>query len=236
VSRLPIWIYPTLCTSAKAFSETGLSDSSLASRGNFSHSRGSAAVRRIEGKQEASSGRRCFDTSRQKSCIRQSRRWSTICGGELFLDSGAPYQHRTRGHFSLGVALLAVAAKMTRAISDQVMKGGSIFVQDAARRLVSHYGRQLLVIFVVVLLVHDIFGPHGFLVMRRKQQEIQKVNAAMDKLNKENADLEQQVKDLKSDPQTIRKIAREELGLAQPGEIIIKLPAPPPPEIPTAKP
>jgi len=98
-------------------------------------------------------------------------------------------------------------------------------VQDTARRLLNHYGRHLLVIFVVVLLVHDVFGPHGYLVMRRKQQEIRKVNAQLDKLNKENAALEQQVKDLKTDPQTIRKIAREELGLAQPGEIIIKLPA-----------
>ena len=108
-------------------------------------------------------------------------------------------------------------------------------MQDAARRLLSHYGRHLLVIFVVVLVVHDVFGPHGYLVMRRKQLEIQKVNAQLDKLNKENAELEQQVKDLRTDPQTIRKIAREELGLAQPGEIIIKLPAQQP-ENPAAKP
>ena len=96
------------------------------------------------------------------------------------------------------------------------------------------YGRVVLVIFVVVLLVHDVWGTHGFLAMRRKQQEIQKVSRALDKLNKENALLEQDVQDLKSDPQTIRKIAREELGLAQPGEIIIKLPAPEQPEAPVA--
>ena len=88
----------------------------------------------------------------------------------------------------------------------------------------------------MVLVVHDIFGPHGYLVMRRKQQEIQKVNQQLDKLNKENATLEQNAKDLKSDPQTIRKIAREELGLAKPGEIIIKLPAQTLPEPPPAKP
>jgi cell division protein FtsL len=99
------------------------------------------------------------------------------------------------------------------------------------------YGRLVLVIFVVVLLVHDIFGTHGFLAMRRKQQDIQKVGRTLDKLNKENTLLEQDVQDLKSDPQTIRKIAREELGLAQPGEVIIKLPAPEQPETPApAKP
>jgi len=98
-------------------------------------------------------------------------------------------------------------------------------VEEKLRKFVQQWGRQLLVIFVVVLVVHDIFGAHGFLVMHRKQQEIQKVSADIDRLNKENAALEQNVKDLKTDPQTIRKIAREELGLAKPGEIIIKLPA-----------
>jgi len=109
-------------------------------------------------------------------------------------------------------------------------------VEEKLRKFAQQWGRQLLVLFVTVLVVHDIFGPHGFLVMRRKQQEIQKVNAEIDKLNKDNAALEQNVKDLKTDPQTIRKIAREELGLAKPGEIIIKLPAQSPQEPPAAKP
>jgi cell division protein FtsL len=102
--------------------------------------------------------------------------------------------------------------------------------------ILNAYGRHLLVIFVVVLLVHDVFGTHGFLAMHRKQQEIQKVTRVLDRLNKENAELEKDVQDLKTDPQTIRKIAREELGLAQPGEIIIKLPAPEQPAPPAAKP
>jgi len=103
-------------------------------------------------------------------------------------------------------------------------------VEERLRNLIHRYGSHMLIIFVVVLVVHDVFGPHGYLVMRRKQQEIQKVNANIERLNKENAALDQNVKDLKSDPQTIRKIAREELGLAKPGEIIIKLPAQTPPE------
>lgn len=109
-------------------------------------------------------------------------------------------------------------------------------MEDKLLKFAQHYGRHLLVIFVVLLVVHDIFGPHGFLVMRRKQQEIQKVNAQIERLNKENSELEGNVKDLKTDPQTIRKIAREELGLAKPGEIIIKLPAPPAQDPAPAKP
>ncbi|MGB7435603.1 MAG: septum formation initiator family protein [Candidatus Acidiferrum sp.] len=108
--------------------------------------------------------------------------------------------------------------------------------EEKLGKLWSAYGRHVLVLFIVVLSVHDVFGTHGFLAMHRKQQEIQKFSSVLEKLNKDNAALEQDVQDLKTDPQTIRKIAREELGLAQPGEIIIKLPAPEPPEPQGAKP
>jgi cell division protein FtsB len=98
--------------------------------------------------------------------------------------------------------------------------------EQKSGKLWQAYGRHVLGIFVVVLLVHDIFGTHGYLAMRQKEQEIHKVSGVLEQLNKQNALLEQDVQDLKSDPETIRKIAREELGLAQPGEVIIKLPAP----------
>src|SRR5690242_20793796 len=86
------------------------------------------------------------------------------------------------------------------------------------------HGRALLALLVLVLLVHDIFGTHGFLAMRRKQLEIKKVTSDLDQLNKENLQLEQEVKELKTDPRKIEKIARDELGLAKPGEVIIKIP------------
>jgi len=38
-------------------------------------------------------------------------------------------------------------------------------------------------------------------------------------LNKENLQLGQEVRELKTDPQKIEKIARDELGLARPGEV-----------------
>jgi cell division protein FtsB len=86
------------------------------------------------------------------------------------------------------------------------------------------YGRGLLGLIVLVLVVHDIFGTHGFLAMRRTRNEIQKVQTDLDRLNKENVQLQQEVQDLKTDPHAIERIAREELGQARPGEIIIKIP------------
>ena len=90
--------------------------------------------------------------------------------------------------------------------------------------LLKHYGPVLLGLLVLVLVVHDVFGTHGYLAMRRTQNEINKVEAGLEQLNKENLQLEQEVRELKTDPHKIEKIARDELGLAKPGEVIIKIP------------
>jgi cell division protein FtsB len=99
-----------------------------------------------------------------------------------------------------------------------------VSVEEKLRSLMRQYGRGLLGLLVLVMIVHDVFGTHGFLAMRRTQSEIKKVKANLDQLNKENEALEQEVRDLKSDPRLIEKIARDDLGLARPGEIIIRIP------------
>ena len=112
----------------------------------------------------------------------------------------------------------------------------SVDPQMTKSNRVRHYVPHVLAVFVAVLFLHDVFGTHGFMAMHRKQQEIQRVKTDLDRLNKENSGLEQDVKNLKTDPHTIERIAREELGQARPGEVIIKLPAPPPSDSQPAKP
>jgi cell division protein FtsB len=97
-------------------------------------------------------------------------------------------------------------------------------VEEKIWSLMRQYGRGLLSLVVLVMIVHDVFGTHGFLAMRRTQNEIRKVKADLEQLSKENAALAQEVKDLNSDPRLIEKIARDDLGLARPGEIIIRIP------------
>jgi cell division protein FtsB len=99
------------------------------------------------------------------------------------------------------------------------------------------HGRTILGLFVLALVVHDVFGAHGFIAMRRTQNEIDKVKKDLDRLNKENLELGDQVRALKTDPRLIEKIAREDLQRAKPGEVIIRIPAsqPPAPD-PHAKP
>jgi cell division protein FtsB len=98
------------------------------------------------------------------------------------------------------------------------------YAGDKFTGLLRQYGSTLVGLLLLALLVHDIFGAHGYLAMRRTQQEINKVKAGIEQLNKENVQLEEEVNDLKSDPHKIEKIARDELGLARPGEVIIKIP------------
>lgn len=109
-------------------------------------------------------------------------------------------------------------------------------LRGKSKRSLLPYAPYLMGVFVAVLLVHDVFGTHGYLAMRQKQQEIQKISVELEKLNKENLKLQQDAQDMQSDPETIRKIAREEYGLAGPNEKIIKMPAPKPAAPPAGQP
>ncbi len=97
-------------------------------------------------------------------------------------------------------------------------------LSETLRSTAKQHAPALLGLFVVVLFVHDIFGAHGYMAMRRTQDGIKRVTSEIERLNKDNALLERVVKDLKTDPRAIEKMAREELILAKPGEIIIKIP------------
>lgn len=95
---------------------------------------------------------------------------------------------------------------------------------DKIRALLHRHGRGLLGLLVLLLVVHDIFGTHGFLAMRRTQSDIARVKKDLSRLNQDNAQLGEEVRSLKTDPRAVEKIARDELGLAKPGEIVIKIP------------
>jgi cell division protein FtsB len=94
---------------------------------------------------------------------------------------------------------------------------------DAAAYLRKN-ARQILGVALFALLVHDVFGPHGFIAMRRTQKEIDQIREQIVKMNDQNKSLTEQVSSLKSDPKSIERIAREEMGLARPGEMIFKIP------------
>lgn len=96
--------------------------------------------------------------------------------------------------------------------------------EHRAKELLRKHGGALLGVCVAALLIHNVFGTHGLLAMHRTRTEIEKVQQDIDRLNSENEKLEQQVKDLKTDPHTIEKIAREDFGFVRQGEVVIKIP------------
>jgi cell division protein FtsL len=73
-----------------------------------------------------------------------------------------------------------------------------------------------------LLLLQDVFGTHGLVAMRHAQKEAASVQKEIDQINEENRQLQDSVKALKTNPQAIERIAREEMGLARPGEYIFK--------------
>ena len=88
----------------------------------------------------------------------------------------------------------------------------------------SRYARAILGFALLLLAIHDVFGSHGLLAMHRTQSQIRELRGQIDKLNQENSDLSKQVQALRTDPKAVERIAREEMGLARPGEMIFKLP------------
>jgi cell division protein FtsB len=76
---------------------------------------------------------------------------------------------------------------------------------------------------LVALILQDVFGTHGVLAMRRSQKEVEQARKEIQQISDENQKLQENVKALKTDPQAIERIAREEMGLARPGEYVFKI-------------
>ena len=71
------------------------------------------------------------------------------------------------------------------------------------------------------LAVQAIFGPTGHLEMQRLEEENQSLTREKEALESGNRQVMGEIESLKTDPATIEKIAREELGLVREGEIKI---------------
>jgi len=89
---------------------------------------------------------------------------------------------------------------------------------------VQRWGSTIFILLLMALVAHVLFGEHGFLAMRRAQKEVEKLRQDIAQLNADNKQLSEEIQALKTDPQLIERIARQEMGLAKRGELIFKLP------------
>jgi cell division protein FtsB len=85
-------------------------------------------------------------------------------------------------------------------------------------------GRRLLLaalVFVtIVLLVDALVGEKGFVETLRARRQSREVAGALDSVRRDNAQLREQARRLREDPGAIESLAREDLGLIRPGELL----------------
>jgi cell division protein FtsB len=91
---------------------------------------------------------------------------------------------------------------------------------SAFRRRALH---MLLVFVTLVLVIDALIGEKGLVESMRARRKYQEVAASLDTLRQENAKLREDMRRLNEDPATIEGVAREELGLIRPGEIVFIL-------------
>jgi cell division protein FtsB len=89
---------------------------------------------------------------------------------------------------------------------------------------------QLLLIFAAVLtLVDGLVGDRGLPAMLRARHEYDELAAGIARQHAENARLREEARRLREDPSIIEEIARRELGLIKPGEMVFIVKDVPPP-------
>ncbi len=90
-------------------------------------------------------------------------------------------------------------------------------VPSPLRSQLLHY---ILALVTVVLVVDALFGDKGLLETMRARRQYAEVAASLIALRRENTRLRDQIRRLQQDPATIESIARGDLGLMRPGEIV----------------
>lgn len=91
-----------------------------------------------------------------------------------------------------------------------------------------HFRKKVTWVFggfvAVILVLPMIFGDMGFIPYVKMQRTQQNMEAELERLKTENQELEQRVQSLRSDSETIERIARQRLGLVRPGEVVFTFP------------
>ena len=80
---------------------------------------------------------------------------------------------------------------------------------------------HLLLVFVTLVLVVDAFvGEKGLMESLRARRQYRELSASLDTLRRDNERMHEEARRLREDPATIESVAREELGLMRPGEVL----------------
>ena len=88
----------------------------------------------------------------------------------------------------------------------------------------SNLGRRLLTaaLFLVIctLIIDALVGDQGLVATRRAREQDRQLTAELEHLRTRNAHMREDIRHLREDRSTIDEIARRDLGLMSPGEMI----------------
>jgi len=92
---------------------------------------------------------------------------------------------------------------------------------------------RLAILFLLALVVASVIGNRSLLRLYQMHRDRVALEREIDQLTAANAALAEEVRNLRTNPARVEAIAREELGLVKPGEIVYEFrpaspPAPPP--------
>jgi cell division protein FtsB len=97
-------------------------------------------------------------------------------------------------------------------------------------RKLSHAKELYYILCIVVVAVGAMFsvwGPGGYLQMRKARAELEARRARVKEMQKDNAERYDRILKLQSDPAAMEELARQK-GFGREGEIVLPVPAPPP--------
>ena len=89
------------------------------------------------------------------------------------------------------------------------------------RRHATRFWSHALVFAAAVLLVNAVFGERGLMDSLQARRAYSVAARDLAAIRQVNARLRDDVRRLRSDPSTIEAVARRDLGLAHPGEIVV---------------
>jgi cell division protein FtsB len=120
---------------------------------------------------------------------------------------------------------------LPRRMDDRADQGSAMALPPLPRRGERPTRRRLrlAILFIsTVMLADAVVGRRGLVESYRARQEYRALEAQVQQLQTDNARLREQARRLREDPTAIERIARCELGLARPGEVMVLVRSIPP--------
>jgi cell division protein FtsB len=126
---------------------------------------------------------------------------------------------------------LVQGAEQAEAFTEKILDKAQPYLEKV-HSLRTRLATLAVALLAVWLFFHVTFGANGMIIYRAKRAEYQDLQKDIDRLQKENAQYNEQVDELKTDPKRIEKEAREQFHYARPGEVIYVSPESPNPVSP----